>query len=327
MRLIIGPGPHYVRGSRFSYYIPFNGDPDLLKFCPSTFSSIFPVAEISGHQLIIKIDVEDPTKNNPDRQMQEQLELIKEYLSYVAHDVAPFNNGLENRVRSALVARKDKLEQINNVLAGSKYKVKEKAGTPTTYPTNSIEQTDLIEITSTGNQKPEPTLPLKQYDHILGIIKSMSHEIERTPETYRDMGEENLRDIILAQLNGHYRGRAVGEAFNKSGKTDILIRDHDKNIFIGECKIWGGDKLFSETINQLLGYTSWRDTKTALIIFNRNKNLSSVLAKIPQLVESHPNFKRKLSQVDETDFRYVLHHNDDMTRELYMAVIVVELPI
>jgi hypothetical protein len=47
-----------------------------------------------------------------------------------------------------------------------------------------------------------------------------------------------------------------------SGKTDILIRDNDKNIFIAECKFWGGPKLFKETIDQLLGYTSWRDTKT-----------------------------------------------------------------
>jgi hypothetical protein len=140
------------------------------------------------------------------------------------------------------------------------------------------------------------------------------------------MGEEALRDIFLAQLNGHYQGMASGEAFNVSGKTDILIRDNDRNVFIGECKIWGGDMLFVETIDQLLGYTAWRDTKTALIIFNRNKDLSAVLAKIPVLVKNHPNFKRELPNHGETNFRYVIHHNDDKARELYMAVIVVEIP-
>jgi hypothetical protein len=31
-----------------------------------------------------------------------------------------------------------------------------------------------------------------------------------------------------------------------------------------------------DTIAQLLGYVSWRDTKTAIVIFNRNKNFSRV---------------------------------------------------
>jgi hypothetical protein len=30
----------------------------------------------------------------------------------------------------------------------------------------------------------------------------------------------------------------MAEALNVSGKTDILIREHDENLFIAECKIW-----------------------------------------------------------------------------------------
>lgn len=326
MRLTFGPGPHYVDASKFTYHIPFNGDSDLLQYQPSTFTTMWPYAEIRGNRLIIEVDVEDPSTTNPDSQMQGELNRINRYLGWVKQDVEQFNAGLEERIRTALTARKEKLQAMNNVLAGSKYKVRTNPGTPTTYPTTSIERKSPIEITSTGGQRPEPTLPEKQYEHILEVIKSTSNSIERTPATYKGMGEEDLRDIFLAQLNGHYKGKATGEAFNASGKTDILIRDQDRNVFIGECKIWGGDKLFTETIDQLLGYTSWRDTKTALIIFNRNKDLSAVLAKIPDLVKAHPNFKRELTQVDETDFRYVLHHNDDNARELYVAVIIVELP-
>lgn len=326
MRLFVSPGPHYVRGSKFTYHVPFDGDPELLQYQASRFSSMIPYAEVRGNTLIIEVEIEDGRDTNPDSQMQGELNRIKEHSDWVREDVAQFNAALEEKIRTALAVRKDKLEKTNNVLAGSKYRIRSSPSSPTTYPTTSIERKSSIEITSTGGQRPEPTLPEKQYEHILEVIKSTSHSIERTPGAYKGMGEEDLRDFFLAQLNGHYKGKASGEAFNAAGKTDILIRDQDRNVFIGECKIWGGDKLFSETIAQLLGYTSWRDTKTALIIFNRNKNLSAVLEKIPELVKAHPNFKRELTQVDETDFRYVLHHNDDKARELFMAVIVVELP-
>lgn len=326
MRLSFGPGPHEVPATKFTYYVPFVGDPDLLEFQPSSFNTVWAYAEVRGNNLIIEVDVEDVTRVNPDHQMQGELNRIKQYLGWVTQDVSPFNNGLEERIRTSLATRKEKLEKTNTALAGSKYKIRSSPDTPTTYPTTSIERRPVIQITSTGGQRPEPTLPEKQFEHILEVIKGTSNSIERTPATYKGMGEEDLRDIFLAQLNGHYRGKATGEAFNASGKTDILIRDEDRNIFIGECKIWGGDKLFTETIDQLLGYTSWRDTKTALIIFNRNKDLSAVLAKIPELVKAHPNFKREQKHRGETDFRYVIHHNNDKGRELYMAVIIVELP-
>ena len=71
------------------------------------------------------------------------------------------------------------------------------------------------------------------------------------------------------QLNGQYHGAATGETFNCKGKTDILIRHQDKNIFVAECKFWEGYEALIKTTNQLLSYTTWRDTKTALIIFSR----------------------------------------------------------
>ena len=104
--------------------------------------------------------------------------------------------------------------------------------------------------------------------------------------------EEALRSHFLVQLNGHYEGQATGETFNYEGKTDILVRVDGRNIFIAECKYWGGSKKLFETIDQLLGYATWRDTKVALIIFNRNKNLSAVLATVPGVVTSHPSFKQ-----------------------------------
>jgi hypothetical protein len=37
-------------------------------------------------------------------------------------------------------------------------------------------------------------------------------------------------------------------------------------------------------LDQILGYLSWRDTKVALIVFNRRKDISVVLTAIPETV-------------------------------------------
>jgi len=130
----------------------------------------------------------------------------------------------------------------------------------------------------------------------------------------------------LVQLNGHYEGQATGETFNYHGKTDILVRSEGRNIFIAECKFWSGPKMLSETIDQLLSYTSWRDTKVAIIIFNRNKDFSSVLAAISEAAKSHSNFNRVLPGSKETVFRYCFSHRDDKNRELFLSILAFDVP-
>src|SRR2546422_154662 len=82
---------------------------------------------------------------------------------------------------------------------------------------------------------PEPALDDAQYERILSLIRPMGRTIERDPSAFVDLDEEALRSVFLATLNSHFEGRATGETFNASGKTDILIREKDRNSFIAEC--------------------------------------------------------------------------------------------
>jgi hypothetical protein len=150
--------------------------------------------------------------------------------------------------------------------------------------------------------------------------------MELSPHAFLDMGEEDLRFHFLVQLNGAYQGQATGETFNFQGKTDILIRVDGRNIFIGECKFWKGEKAFLATLDQLLSYLSWRDTKTAVIIFNRNADFTAVLSKIAEAVPTHSNFKRDLGKADESTFRYVFTQPNDTSRELFLTVMAFDIP-
>ena len=177
-----------------------------------------------------------------------------------------------------------------------------------------------------GTFKPEPTLLESEYQNILRIIESMSFVMERNPKVFSIADEQTIRDHYLVQLNGQYEGSATGETFNGSGKTDIIVRDGNANLFIAECKIWHGQKEFIEAIDQLFGYATWRDTKTAIIVFNRNQATTPVVDTIEATIKAHTNYKRDAKREGETRLRAVFGRPDDPAREVIVTVLVVPIP-
>ncbi len=136
------------------------------------------------------------------------------------------------------------------------------------------------------------------------------------------MTEERIRDLLLMFLNAVFEGAAAGEVFNASGKTDILIRAEDRNVFIAECKIWAGPAKFREAIDQLLGYLTWRDTKAALILFIRAGKTSEVIAKAIAEIEGHPNFKYTVTPREDGERHdFVLHPTNDPDQEIRVALL------
>jgi hypothetical protein len=150
--------------------------------------------------------------------------------------------------------------------------------------------------------------------------------MERNPRVFSTAPEETIRDHYLVQLNGQYEGSATGETFNRQGRTDILVRDGNANLFVAECKIWSGQKKFTEAIDQLLGYVTWRDTKTAIIVFNRNQETTPVVETIKATIEAHDDYKRDAKLENSTRLRAVFGRPDDPAREIIITVIIVPIP-
>ena len=150
--------------------------------------------------------------------------------------------------------------------------------------------------------------------------------IERSPDSFASLDEEAIRTHFLLQLNGHYEGLATGETFNSSGKTDILIRADNKNVFIAECKFWRGPKSFSEAIDQLLGYLSWRDSKCALLIFNQTKDSSAVRQKMHEIMLARAEYRKAVINDDNGDSRYVFIKESDPGREIQVQTMLFDIP-
>lgn len=130
----------------------------------------------------------------------------------------------------------------------------------------------------------------------------------------------------MAHLNGHYNGLANGEAFRKKGKTDICIEFENRAAFVAECKLWKGDKQITEAVNQLLGYLTWRDCKTALVIFDKDvARFTQLQQKMQKILESHPNFIRSTAANKSGEWRVVYRSSDDPDRMVTVHVFLFNL--
>lgn len=318
----------YVKGLSVTIAIPFDGDGELFHYRSSSFTYNPPQGDIVGKEVHLIYQGVDHNAEELKKTYTHDIGEIKKHLAWAENDVRTFNESLEPSIRQAVAQRKQKLLSDQGLVSALGIPIKSCDDLPKTYAVPAVRKKPKIERPAAKTEpfEPEPALPLKEYEHILNIIQNMVLVMERSPRAFAHMREEDLRQHFLVQLNGHYEGQATGETFNFEGKTDILIRTEGKNVFIAECKFWRGEKELLKAVDQLLGYASWRDTKTALLVFNRGKDFSSVLEKISSGIEGHPCFKRDLGKKDETMFRYVFHQPDDINRELALTVMVFNVP-
>jgi hypothetical protein len=320
--------PFFIKGTEIEITIPFDGDSDAFNIQPSTYTLNPPRAEVRGQVLIVRIQGTDLSLESVQNKIRSTVSNLNSYLNNLRINVSGWNSGISSHVRQQIESRKKKLLDDRKLVASLGFPLKERGGSSMTYTAPNVRRkiNPAFPQASSKPFKPEPTLTTDDYEHILSVIENMAQVMERSPSAFKSMNEEALRSHFLVQLNGHYEGQATGETFNYEGKTDILIRSEGRNIFIGECKYWDGQKKLTETIDQILGYTSWRDTKVAILIFNRNKDLSKVLTTIPAIVTEHKNYKRSLPQVSETRLRYVFAHRDDANREMILSILVFDVP-
>ena len=118
----------------------------------------------------------------------------------------------------------------------------------------------------------------------------------------------------------------TGETFNKAGKTDILIRYDNKNLFVAECKFWKGEKVHHKTIDQLLSYLTWRDSKAAIVYFVPTKEMAAPLAAIEASTPNHPCFLSANGKREESWFHYDFHLPGDRARVIHVAILCFHLP-
>jgi len=161
--------------------------------------------------------------------------------------------------------------------------------------------------------RPTPTIPedyhidRSKVMDIIQIIDNQGRQFEKTPKTYQNSEEEDLRNVLLVGLNTVFEGKATGETFSNKGKSDIYLNINKGNILVSECKIWAGKQLYINTIDQLLGYLTWRTNYGIMITFARNKDFTKILTEAHQAIQQNPSYKNGFHKISDTHF--ISHHS------------------
>ena len=321
-------GPFYVPGTRVKIDVPFTGEEWIFRYRTNPFSLVFPRGDVlRGHLQLIVTKPHDADPKDFKTEYEQEIKLIREFVERACQQVVGYNEGLSNRVHQAVRHRRERLKRHGNIAELLDIPVATRPGTPSIEPVKvEVRRPAPLPAPPKGGLKPEPGIDDQTFEHILSLIRHQGRTFERTPSTYAVHGEEDLRNIILAQLNGHFHGDAMSEVFRGKGKTDICIEQDDRAAFVAECKLWKGPSGMTAALDQLMGYLTWRDSKAALILFNvKNKDFTKLLEAIPKTLRDHPLVQRDLPCTEAGEWRFQTRSAEDAGRRVTMQVFIFNL--
>lgn len=313
-----------VDGIVMIFYFPFTGEEDLFKYRASTFA-LGPYPNISISQGFVSLRYEyslkemqgERAKDSALEKLEHDIKDIRDGISYANKDVESYNASLQKQALHFLEEKKKKVESFFSVANMFEVPVKKSAYAETHVPL----QRKIVPIAHEYKKEDIYSISDANYADILATIKHMGSTYERTPKSYAAMKEEDLRNTLLAALNGTYLGGAVGEAFRNNGKTDICIEEKNRAAFVAECKMWTGQKAIADALKQLDSYLTWRDCKTALIYFVRKKDFLAILQTAEEALRALPEM-RQVQILDKNEFKCCMISTQNPGQQIQVRVML-----
>lgn len=286
-------GALYRPGRRMIISIPFDGEEWLFDYKTNPFMPHMKIqgdiksAMFDGEETAVRLHIlaaNDVPEDTLVRQIDEAREGLRRFVQASFAQVRGFNTYFQGEVTSAVAARRSR--SVQHVAIATKLNIPMKRK-PEAPPLEPVAVSPRFIPPLNSSRSGEYGITEEDHKLILHFIRHQGRTYETTPDTYAMHDEEGLRDIVLGQLNGHFKGSATGETFRCKGKTDIRIEAGDRSAFVAECKLWKGSIALQKALTQLLGYVMWRDSKAALIVFNKsNTSMGTVVSSIPKALET-----------------------------------------
>lgn len=313
-------GPFYVRGVMILIEIPYTGSKGIFRCRPNSHLLEPPYADVFDKHIRLAISLSHHIgKDGMTARCKNVLEDLRRCIANANSQVISYNDSWTALVREEAKSRRIRLNDYDSIAQslGAQFE-----------STSAATQNDGI----TSEQKTESHFLFNRasddefFEDVLHLIRGQGQTFETTPKTYASFSEEKLRDIILAQLNTVFGGRATGETFRNEGKTDICIKQKDGSAFVGECKIWSGRAGVAPALNQLLKYTIWRDNYAALIIFNKNvKDFSKIVEDMPSVLEEYPGTIDPPQAESRGEWRILVRGKEDRGHQVAIHVFAFNL--
>ena len=162
-------------GTRITFYVPFLGDSQLVQCRPSTFNLNPPRASVVGGDLLFVYDrtAEDVSKIGGE--FERDKENLKSHLSWISRDAGGVNSGIRGTAKDRITARREKLLRDRGIVESLGFPLRRRSDVPRTYASPEVRRriTPRFPSPSSEPYKPDPTLTVDDYEHILTVIQSM----------------------------------------------------------------------------------------------------------------------------------------------------------
>lgn len=166
----------------------------------------------------------------------------------------------------------------------------------------------LFEIESAAKESFHSITTSEWGSSLLEFINTLCCVLEDTGETFFSMEEKKIRDVFLTALSMGFPGFSVGESFAVHGKTDLRIYKPDNTRFRPSVKLefknWNGPASATQSLNQLLAYSTGDEEWIGLIFVFRQKNIEQIyvgveefLARFPGINSLHLNQKEPRQRI------------------------------
>lgn len=311
-----------VPASKIVVTFPLSGSAEMLTYQASTFTMSPTRGQVTGASVVIDVVERTLTADAIIGKVNEVKQDIHQRVGWANADLSRFLPTASQEIRSAHARRKERI--LNDRAVEDALGIPVRTSAAPRQPVVAHRKAVTLQARrAQSGFVPEPILQEATYRDVLDVVRSWASSLERTPKTADKLDEEELRDLLLGNLNGYWRGAAGGELFNGSGKTDILIREGDRNAFIAECKIWRGSQAVTDALDQLLSYLVWRDSKAALVVFIKTADPAATIAKMHAAVEAHNSYVLTKDATDPSSRVDYIVNGDDEGHRVSLAVIPV----
>jgi hypothetical protein len=234
------------------------------------------------------------------------LETLHNNLDIINEDIRKGNKYLSDNILREVNKRKSLLqntdEMMQQIASTFSIKLVKRADISSVIPVAVQHKEQLKPILSSSGKVKQVVLERKSLNSILHLIVNCGLMFERTPCTFSQLKEKPLRDVILSSLNAVFEGAATGEAFSNNGKTDVHLVISQGNNFIAECKNWDGEVKLEQTVNQILGYLTWRESYGVVILFSRKVNFTEAIDNLAKSIQSSSTYVGGFQEIGKSHF-------------------------
>lgn len=127
-----------VKGTVFTFHVPFTGEPELLSLRGSHMSSLYPRGNVEGQTIVFRVRLPEPTPDEVKQRVDQNISLLQQWLTGVNPGVRAFNQELAGIVTQRLQERRARVLSTKEIVASLGFKAKAtQSASPDTQPSAS----------------------------------------------------------------------------------------------------------------------------------------------------------------------------------------------